>query len=65
MALFIPTACTICSADTHLTVPQRKDGTPKGRIKMKCLECEFEKEIFIDVSPTKRRSPDDRKNFMS
>ena len=31
MAIFIPTTCPICSADTHSTVPQRKDGTPKGR----------------------------------
>jgi len=48
MAIFIPTTCPICSADTHSTVPQRKDGALKGRIKTKCLECGFEKEIFID-----------------
>jgi len=30
-------------------VPQRKDRTPKGRIKTRGLECGFEKEIFIDV----------------
>jgi len=34
MAIFIPTTCPICSADTHLTAPQRKDGTPKGRAKI-------------------------------
>ena len=31
----------------------------KGRIKTKCLECRFEKEIFIDVSEVKE-SPDGR-----
>jgi len=35
-------------------VPQRKDGTPKGRIKTKGLECGFEKEIFINM-PVKER----------
>ena len=60
MAIFIPTTCPVCAADTHSTVPQRKDGTPKGRIKTKCLQCGFKKEIFIDV-PELKESPDDRK----
>jgi len=57
MAIFIPTTCPICSAETHSTVPQRKDGELKGRIKTKCLRCGFEKEIFIDV-PEIKESPD-------
>jgi len=56
MPIFIPTTCPICSADTHSTVPQRKDGTPKGRIKAKRLQFWFEKEIFIDVTEIKEPS---------
>jgi len=48
-----PRTCPKCSAETHSTVPQRKDGTPKGRIKTKCLACGFEKEIFIEVPEVK------------
>jgi len=57
MAIFIPITCPICSADTHLTAPQRKDGELKGIIKTMCLQCGFEKEIFIDV-PEIKESPD-------
>ena len=46
MAIFIPTTCPICSADTHSTVPQRKDGELKGRIKTKCPKC-FERVTLI------------------
>ena len=54
MAIFIPTTCPICSADTHSTVSQRKDGTPKGWIKTKCLECGFEKGLVTKEEVLKR-----------
>ena len=62
MAIFIPTTCPICAADTHSIAPQRKDGTPKGRIITKCLACGFEKEIFIDVPEIKESTDGGNQN---